>query len=242
MKSKEHLYEMISKMERDRGEYLKRLFKNMPEETAKEFTYIEVEKNKYLIQAGKPCETVYFILKGNVRGIDYLKTGRALSFMDFSRMYIIGDFEAFSGHQDSCISVCTAEKCKLLKISVNNYLRWIQHDENALLLRLENILKILLFEKKSDREYLVMGCTDRLVSFLVRFYERESKSPEVSVKIDFTQTELADKIGFNVRSVQRSIASLEEKAMISVTKGKIVMSAGQYALLKEREIEKERRN
>lgn len=62
------------------------------------------------------------------------------------------------------------------------------------------------------------------------------------MKIDFTQTELADKIGFNVRSVQRSIASLEEKAMISVTKGKIVMSAGQYALLKEREIEKERRN
>ena len=239
MKSKEQLYELITKINRDRSQYLKELFKYVPEAVAKEIAYAEIKKDEYIIKAGEDCDTVYFLLKGDVKGVDYLQDGRIYSFLDFSRMYIVGDFELFSGEFKSIISVLAADECKVLKLSAKSYMRWIQCDENALMLRLEAILKVLIMETKGDRENMVRGCTERLVNYLVKYYEREYTSSYLNVKVDLTQTEIADRIGFNVRSVQRSINALEKDGLISIVKGKIVVSAEQCFMLKEYEAKKE---
>ena len=46
--------------------------------------------------------------------------------------------------------------------------------------------------------------------------------------MQYTQTELADKIGVNLRSVQRSIAALESENLVHLKKGKMVISREQY--------------
>ena len=93
MESKEQLLEVIAKSGRDRQEYLNRLFKYMPEAIAKELTYVDVKRNEVILSAGDPCETIYVVLKGQVIGQDHYKMGRIYSFMDFTKMYIVGDFE-----------------------------------------------------------------------------------------------------------------------------------------------------
>ena len=232
MESKEQLLEVIAKVERDRGQYLSNLFKYMPEAIAKELTYMEVKKNELILSAGDPCEAVYVVLKGQVIGLDHYKMGRMYSFMDFTKMYIVGDFEIFADYSESCVSIRAAQDCKLLKISANSYLRWIQHDENALFLRLNNILNTLSFERKLDRNYLIMDCKERLVSFLVMLYEKENPTGLGKLKVDLTQAEISDKIGFNIRSVQRGIASLEKQGMVSNENGKITVTSEQYESLR----------
>ena len=232
MESKEQLLEVIAKVERDRGQYLSDLFKYMPEAIAKELTYIEVKKNELILSAGDPCESVYVILKGQVIGLDHYKMGRIYSFMDFTKMYIVGDFEVFADYSEYCVSIRAAQDCKMLKISANSYLRWIQHDENALFLRMNNILNTLTFERKLDRNYLVMDCKERLVSFLIMLYEKENPMGFGKLKVDLTQAEISDKIGFNIRSVQRSIASLEKLEIVSNENGKITVTSEQYEKLK----------
>ena len=232
MESKEQVLQLLSKTEDDRCLYLSKLIKYMPEAIAKELIYTEVKKGDYIVNEGNPCENVYILLKGQVIGIDHQKSGRIYSFMDFTKMYVIGDFEVFGDCTEYCISVKAAEDCKLLTIQAGRYLRWIQHDENALFLRLNNILKSVVFEKKLDREYLFMGCKERLISFLMRLYHKESNEGGGVLRVDLTQAELADKIGFNLRSVQRSIASLEEEGVITNKNGKILISQKQYELLK----------
>ena len=232
MDSKEQVLALLSKTEDDRCRYLSDLFKYMPEAIAKELIYTEVKKGDYIVHAGNACENVYILLKGEVVGIDHQKFGRIYSFMDFTKMYVIGDFEIFGDCTEYCISVCAAEDCKLLTIRAGRYLRWIQHDENALFLRLNNILKSMVFEKKIDREYLFMGCKERLISFLIRLYHKECHETGGTLRVELTQSELADKIGFNLRSVQRSIASLEEEGVITNKNGKMLISSEQYKLLK----------
>ena len=242
MEVKEQVLSLIAKEGRDRYQYLCDLFKYMPEVIAKELTYKEVKKNETILSAGDPCDTVYIILKGNVIGVDHHKMGKIYSFMDFTKMYIVGDFEIYAGYSEYSVSIRAAEDCKLLKISAGNYLRWIQHDENALFLRLNNILRTLTFERRIDREYLMMGCKERLISFLAMLFEKENRTSGGRVRVDMTQAELADKIGFNVRSVQRSIGSLETEGLVSNENGKMVITREQYIKLLEYEVEKERRN
>lgn len=239
MESKKQVLDIIAKVGNGRQAYLNELFKYMPEAIAKEMTYLELKKNKNLILAGDPRDTVYIILYGEVAGVDYQKTGRVYSFMDFTRMYIVGDFEVFTNALEYGVSIRTTKDCKLLKISANSYLRWIRHDENALFLRLQNILATLPFERKMDREYLLMGCRERLINFLIKLYERDQVDQQ-ELKISKTQAELADKVGFNLRSVQRNIAALEKEHFISLENGKIAISYEQYLMLKEEDNKEEK--
>lgn len=230
MESKKRLLEIIKKEGHDRFEYLNDLFQCMPEATAKEMVYTEVKKNEFLVSAGDRCETIFIILDGHVIGLDYQKMGQVYSFMDFTQMYIVGDFEVFSHQPEYCVSIRAAQKCKLLKISANSYLRWIRHDEHALFLRLNNILTTLTFERKMDREYILMGCKERLINYLIRLYEKNGQ--EEKLKVIKTQMELADKVGFNIRSVQRNIAGLEKEEMISLENGKMTITRKQYQKMK----------
>ena len=232
MESKEQLMKMIAKIERDRQQYLKDFFKYMPESIVKELVYMEVKKNENILSAGDPCRTVFFILKGQIVGLDHYKMGRMYSFADFTKMYVVGDFEIFADRSEYGATIRAVQDCKLLKISANSYLRWIRHDENALFLRLKNILKILTFERKLDRDYLLMDCKERLISFLIMLYEKENPTGTGRLRVELTQTEISDKIGFNVRSVQRSIASLEKEKILSIENGKITFGFPQYEMLK----------
>lgn len=241
MKSKEQLMDFISKEGKDRYKYFSLLFKYMPEEIAKELICVDVKKNETLFLAGDPCETVFIVVSGDVIGEAYHKMGKSYSFMDFSKMYIVGDFEVFADCLEYNLSIRVAQDCKLLKISANSYLRWIKHDENALFLRLKDIVTTLTFEGEMDRENLIIGCKERLIGFLVRMYDKEKKSRTGKVRIEMTQAELADKVGFNVRSVQRNIVSLEEEGKITNESGKIVITHEQYLKLRENEVGKERR-
>ena len=74
-------------------------------------------KNQIIINAGDSNDTVFFLLKGKVTGMDHQKMGRVYSFMDFIKMNILGDFEAFCDFSKYSITVRATEDCKLLKIS-----------------------------------------------------------------------------------------------------------------------------
>ncbi len=228
MESKKQLMEFVSRTGGSRREYLLALFRCMPEEAAKEMIYLSAKKNDFIVLAGEPNESVFFILQGQVIGINYQKMGRVYSFMDFTKMYVIGDFEIFGESTEYGLTIKAAEECRLLKISSQSYLNWIRHDENALFLRLNHMITTLAFERQIDWEFLLMNCRERLASFLVKYYEKSKKDPSGKVRVGLTQAGLSDKVGFNIRSVQRSIAALEKEELLSNENGKITISYEQY--------------
>lgn len=240
MDSKAQLFEIIAKVENDRRIYYESLFKYIPEAIVKEMSYEEVKKNETILSAGALNDTVFFILKGQVTGLEYKHLGSMYSFMDFTKMNVIGDFEAFGDASQYDITLCAMEDCMLLKLSTKSYLKWIRHDENALFLRLSNIIRTVTAERRLDREYLFLGCKERLMVFLIRMYEQNNNDASRCVKVEKTQAELADKIGFNVRSVQRSIATMAKEGFITMSSGKIQISHEQYLKLKECMEEKRR--
>lgn len=232
MESKQQLLELISKTDRDRYDYLDALFKCVPDGIINEMAYMEIKKGQFILRAGQPSNTVYIMLSGKVAGLEHQDMGRVYYFMDFTKMYVVGDFEIFGDYFEYCVSIRALTDCKLLKISSKKYIQWIQHDESALFLRIKNIITTLTFERKIDREYVFMNCKKRLVKFLIKSYESGRKDNTGKYKILKTQADIADRVGFSIRSVQRNIASLEKEGIISVESGKITISCEQFLQLK----------
>lgn len=100
MRTKEQLLNLIPKKEQERYLYLTDFFKYLPEVMVDEFHYYEVKKNEVIVPYGKTAETVYIMLDGEIKGMDYTKAGSIYTFLDLSKMYILGDFELFSNIPD----------------------------------------------------------------------------------------------------------------------------------------------
>ena len=212
----------------ERREYFQKLFDKIPHQTVEHIVCAKIKKGDYILKAGEPCEAVYFLLKGKVAGEAYTNQGRAYSFLDFSQMYVLGDYEMLYESSEHVISIKAEQNCVLLKLSRDHYINWIKQDVTALYLRTNNILSVLTFERSVDREFMQKNSKERLCLLLVRFYEVGAKDKNGNYTVRYTQAELADKIGVNLRSVQRSIAALESEQLIQLKKGKMVISREQY--------------
>jgi CRP-like cAMP-binding protein len=234
MKSRTQLYDLVQKASEDRKAYFAELFQEIPELIVRGMTYKEIGKNEILIEAGMPCEMVYLILTGNVEGLQYQSKGDVYYFMDFSQMYLVGDFEVFSNLSEYMNTICTIDACKVLAIPSASYLKWMKQDNHALFLRMQKIMTTLSAERTRDREYIFMNCKQRLMRYLCASYEATTKEASELLKILQTQTQLAQRIGFHMRSVQRSIVALEKEGLLTLQGGKIQLTAQQYLRLKQR--------
>lgn len=231
MRTKEQLLNLIPKKYQERYLYLTDFFKYLPEAMVDEFHYYEVKKNEVIVPYGKSAETVYIMLDGEIKGMDYTKSGSMYTFLDFSKMHILGDFELFSNIPDYMISIRAVSDCKVLKIHGARYMQWIKNDENALYMRLTNVLKILTIERKVDRKFVLMGCKERVIDYLIMYCKNNKIDFNENVTLSLTQAELATIVGFNLRSVQRVIASLEGENLVTIKNRKMVISKEQYLKL-----------
>ena len=231
MKSIRQLLEETSEISSERYAYFLKLFERIPSQTAENIISSKVKKGQYLLKAGEPCDMVYFLLEGEVTGEAFTEQGRAYSFMDFTQMPVLGDFEMFSDYTEYIVSIRAVQDCTVLKLAREQYLNWMKQDVNALYMRTSNVMSVLTFERSVDREFLQKNSKERLCLLLARFYQNGAKDKSGNYTVQYTQGELADQIGVNLRSVQRSIAALESEQLVQLKKGKMVISQEQYEKL-----------
>lgn len=231
MESKKEFTEHIQKLGKGHFHYLNTLFENCPDYVIKHMRYMEIPKGYMLIQAGMPCEYVYIILKGKVSGLDLQMLGNVYMFMEYSETEVLGDYEVFGDIKDYRVTIRATAPCELLAISASVYLKWMKEDINALFMRTRNLMSNLTYQTSEERKYRFLGCKERLILYLIEVFERVPKRS--FCKIKKTQPELAERIGFTVRTIQRNIQSLEKDGLITTELGKICLTKEQYLRLKE---------
>ena len=91
----------------------------------------------------------------------------------------------------------------------------------------------LTSESVNHRKYMFMSCKERLMKYLVESYACKREKSTCILRLNKTQTELSDRVGFNVRSVQRSIAALEKENLLTLERGKITVSQEQFVKMRK---------
>lgn len=230
MESKEQFKEIINRLRTEQFDYLDQLFVDCPDEVIKKVRYAKIPKGHTFIHAGTPCEYIYIILKGKASGVDHMR-GNVYIFVEYTETEVLGDYEIFGDFKEYRISVRSVTECEVLVIPAAVYLKWMQQDINALFLRTRRLMNTLTNQTSEERQYLFLGCKERLMLYLVETFEKKGNGD--SYKLKKTQPEIAERVGFNVRTIQRNIQSLEKQGYITMEAGKVCISKEQYLRLKK---------
>lgn len=231
MKSKQELAEIISRLSAEQTAYMNDFFRNCPKEVILAMQYVKIPQRQAILKAGAACEYVWVLIKGEVSGEDVQMPGNIYSFFEYSGLHIMGDYEPFAGLSESQKSVYAVTDCEAFGIPAAVYMRWMRQDTNALFMRTQIFARTLAQEISCERKYLLLNAKERLILYLAKVCGKwESGGGGM---LDMTQEELAQHIGMNVRTVQRSIKRLKEEGFLSCSSGKLYISKEQYSRLKE---------
>lgn len=232
MESKQELAQVIARLGGERRQYLNDFFEDCPEELVQTIQYERISKGEAILQAGMDCKYVWGIINGEISVTDIQMLGDAYSFVESSgfSIVIIGDYEPFAGLTEFQNTIYAVTACEALKIPTAGYLRWMRRDGKALFMRAQIFAKTLAQEISNERKYLLLNGRDRLVLYLTQAYAKWEGEGEYVLKK--TQAQLAQRIGMNVRTVQRSIQKLEADGFVSCPGSKLCISREQYERLK----------
>ena len=213
-------------------EYMNRLFRNCTEEVKYYMSVIDVEADQTFIKAGEECKYIYIILSGKVTGVEWPMHEKSYFFKDFGPGDFFGEIECFAGLQRYRISILSSTKCRVLAIPSIYYMEWMRMDVDALFMRTQENISRLVLQTAEARKYLFMEGKDRLMVHLVRKYEQKTPAPEILV-LNQTRARISEEVGISIKTLDRNIRKLEEMNLLTLNKGKIVITKAQYLQMKQ---------
>ena len=208
------------------------LFQNCTEKVKNYMFVMDVSAGQTFIQAGEPCINIEIILSGKASGVEWPMHGHSYPFKDFGPGDFLGEIESFAGMRQYRVSVIALTDCRVLVIPVFCYMEWMHADVDALYMRTQKNVTRLLSQTAEARKYLFMDGRERLMLYLIRKYERRRMAGAVC-SLKQTRSQMAEEIGFSIKTMDRSIKRLEEDGMIRLEKGKIQIEEAGYLEMKE---------
>lgn len=208
--------------------YLKNLFEKIPV-NSRSCRIVKIEENSEFITANEPCNKIWILIEGQVRAAEEQVSGDVYVFTEFAAPEFFGEMEVLAGVPNYKVTLLTATSCRFIVMSVKNYLNWICNDSEAMLLRVNAILRRTLEDLKDDRAYLFLDGVNRLIIYITKYYKKYAKDKICVMEIKRQQ--IADETGFSVKTVNRSIKKLLDNGLITMDKRKIVISEKQYGEL-----------
>ena len=210
---------------------MERLFRNCTEKVKTYMFVMDVAAGQTFIQAGEPCINIEIILSGKASGVEWPMHGHSYPFKDFGPGDFLGEIESFAGMRQYRVSVVALTDCRVLVIPVFCYMEWMHADVDALYMRTQKNVTRLLSQTADTRKYLFMDGRERLMLYLIRKYERKGRADN-TCSLKQTRSQMAEEIGFSIKTMDRSIKKLEEEGMLRLEKGKIQVDEAGYLTMK----------
>lgn len=228
----ETLVEIFRDLPLSKRSSMEALFQNCTEEVKYYMSVVDVEAGRTFVRAGEECTSIFIILSGKVMGVEWPVHEQQYSFRDFGPGDFFGEIECFAGLRKYRVSILTSTNCRILSIPAFCYMDWMHNDVDALYTRTQENMRRLLTQTVEARKYLFMDGKERLMFYLIRKYEQKQPLPE---RFDLKQTrsQIAEEIGFSVKTLDRSIKKLQEMELLQLVKGKIRIEKEGYLQMKE---------
>lgn len=215
----------------EKREQLYRYFASAPDWVLEHCFFETIPAGTFFIREGEPVKTIYFVVDGLFKAIDYRIFGVEYTFAKFSKVYSMGGLEILMDFTTYRTSLQTIDDCKVIKLSHSAFDQWMQEDIEGLRYESKTMGEYLLSQNMLTREYLFLSGPERLAKVFIEKYENEAKNGLLEVYS--TRQELSDETGFGIKTISRAIKSLCDDGYISKGKKCITIAQEQYDQLKD---------
>jgi CRP/FNR family cyclic AMP-dependent transcriptional regulator len=211
--------------------YLESFLENAPLWLLEAFQIVTIGKGKVIIQENDPAETVFILVKGMVKATDYRTFEVAYDFTWFYPVEVFGAMEFLMDLEHYKTTLITVTNCTFLKISKDQFAKWMVGDIHALRMQTKAMSVYLLDQARKDRLFLFGQGEDRLSILLQRLYKQGNVGGVVEIPL--TRNDLARSTGLSVRTINRTVTKFIERQILSKNGRKLVINEEQYKKLKE---------
>lgn len=219
-------------LSKESHEYLERFLKNAPRWLLEEFQKVSIPKDTEFTTENENANTVFILLTGVVKGIDLRVFPIVYDFMRFYPVEIFGAMEFLLGEDTYRTTLVTVTNCRFLKLSREQFAKWVSNDLNAMKIFTEAMTRYLLEQCRKERLFLFLQGEDRVLLFLNDFYEKNHS--EDKIIIDMSRNELAKGTALSVRTVNRTVKGLIKEGLLVKKGQKLVLTFEKYKEIKER--------
>lgn len=217
-------------LSRENRKNMQELFRDCPQDVKDAIVLEKIPKKTYFIKAGAESSRIYILLSGRVEGIDFVGYGRVFSFREFDEGTVLGDYECLAGIHNYTVSLQAIEDCWVWVMPADVYISWLKRDPHALMIRTHDLMYSLVVQTKRNRAKMLVDCRSRLMLYLTERFERYGCQDQMVVHK--SRQELAENIGFCVKTINRNVARLKEEGFITIYKGKIAVTGKQASAMR----------
>ena len=212
--------------------YLEQFLKNAPRWLLEEFQEVSIPKDTEFVTENDPANTVYILLTGIAKATDLRVFPVVYDFIRFYPIELFGAMEFLLGEETYKTTLITVTKCRFLKLSREQFAKWVLNDINAMKMFTEAMTKYLLEQCRKERLFLFLQGEDRVLLFLHDFYEKNHLGDKVI--INMSRNDLARSTALSVRTVNRTVKDFIEQGILMKNGRKLVLPFEKYRDIKNR--------
>lgn len=210
--------------------YLNNFFKKVDYAHADKCKIVTYAPKEFLAIRGFKADRCILVISGKLRVYNQFMNGKNYVLEDISQGAIIGEMEAVCAWPEYTSTVEAATEAKGLLFSNEIYMSWLTKNHEFALGSAKRLGKMMCNASNSKGENLVFSSTLSLALLLRRYYV-ENSGKDGSVIVNETRSELSEKSGNSIRTVNRSIKTLIGLGLITIRKGKIWIDKNSFAKL-----------
>ena len=212
--------------------YLEKFLKNAPMWLLEEFHEVNISKDTEFVSENDPANTVYILLTGVVKATDIRVFPVVYDFIRFYPIEIFGAMEFLLREDTYRTTLITVTNCKFLKLSREQFSKWVLNDINAMKMFTEAMTRYLLDQCRKERLYLFLQGEERVLLFLSDIYEKNGLADEIVINI--SRNDLAKGTALSVRTVNRTIKELIKEGFLVKKGRKLILPFEKYQEIKKR--------
>lgn len=193
--------------------------KNCPYQILRCWYVVDFRKGQKIIRQGEICNGFYILESGIVDVSTASEDGKQYSHAIYKAGNYLAELEIFD-QTEYCCSAIALTNGRMLQISRNDFLKWVETDRHIEDLLLRNICSkfyILSVKAASDSFYSLKY---RLCEFLLNC-ERQNNYMDKDKKLLINKAELSSYLAVTGRSVNRVVKELKEKGIVDNESGYI---------------------
>ena len=212
--------------------YLEKFLKNAPRWLLEEFHEVSMPKDTEFVTENDAANTVYILLTGVVKATDLRVFPVVYDFIRFRPIEIFGAMEFLLREETYRTTLITVTNCKFLKLSREQFSKWVLNDINAMKMFTESMTRYLLDQCRKERLYLFLPGEERVLLFLSDYYEKSGLSDDIV--INMSRNDLAKGTALSVRTVNRTIKELIKEGLLVKKGRKLILPSEKHEEIKKR--------
>jgi CRP/FNR family cyclic AMP-dependent transcriptional regulator len=181
-----------------------------------------------IVRKSYDCKYVYILLKGEVKVINEFDNGTTYTIASMVPINFIGELEALSSQPVYAVTVQTVTDCVTLRIPISDFIKWLECDAIMLMMIAKVLAKKMYPTSYENGSLIHRSSLSKLQSYLAEYYQKNAAHRDQPLPVKKNRQYIADEIGISIKSVNRSLEKMKDQGLVSIEKGKIHISKGQY--------------